>query len=210
MGYQQKYAKLTNGPVNGPFGLVDIAHRGIWLNLRNEQVAHQIKQTFNSKLTLAVIDLSTFVNYTETLMHSETCLSWSLPHTTKLLLSTHSLNYKEFARTHNDYNTVDPLVNTTPKMLLTMDRRLELQDQILLYKKIVEVSMSFYQNIGTINRSAKIEYANEFFERVRLIFLTELTLSNIEKELYTACNDYFSKLPLVCSFMLDMLGRLYE
>lgn len=205
MSYQQKYFELCNGP----YGLVDIAHRGIWINLHDETVAHQIKKTFNSKLTLAVVDLSTFVNYSENLIDSGVCLNWTVPHTKKLLLSTHSLNQPAFNTTHNDYNLVDPLINEPPNMLLSLDKKLELQDQIFLYKKLVDRSISAYHSIE-INKFYNKEQTNSFFKKLDHIVLTELTLARIEEELYELCNEYFTSLPIIASSYLRILNRLYE
>lgn len=201
MNYRQKYFELCNGP----YGLVDIAHRGIWLSLDNEKVAHQIKKTFNSKLTLAVVDLSTFVNYTENLIDSEVCLDWTLPYTTKLLLSTHSLNQNAFNTTHNDYNLVDPLVNQPPNILLSRDQQLELQDQIFLYKQFVQRKTSI-----TVNKFCTQEDIDLFFKKLDMIVMTELTLVDIEQQVYELCCDYLETLPTLASSYLRILGRLYE
>lgn len=196
MSYQQKYFHLYNGP----YGLVDIAHRGIWINLGEEQLVHRIKQVFNSKITSVVVDLSTFVNYSENLIDSEVCLDWTVPYTKKLLLSSHSLNYHDFKKTQSDYNLVDPLINTPPNILLSKDQQLELQDQIFFYIKLSRFDTQFSEDL----------LATKFIKMRDHIFLTEIAISDIEEKLYNLCDQYFSVAPMVASQYISVIGKLYE
>ena len=203
MSYQQKYFKYHTGT----YGLIDVAHRGIWINIHDEQVAHQIKKVFNSKLTLLVVDLSTFVNYSDSLIDSEVCLNWTVPHTENLILSTHSLNYNNFfTKVQSDYNLTDPLINEPPRLLLSKDCMLELQDQIFLYIILAQICNRYLKSKGVDHST----YLENFIKEHDQIFLTELTISDIEKQLSELCNKYMLVVPNFVSKILLALGKLYE
>ena len=129
------YQFQTQFLVQGRFALVDAHFRNIWLNIGNQHHAHTIRNVFRGKLALLVCDLSAFENF-ETVHHeitSYTCLNWHLPLTDNIKLITPTLTNPIFDQLQTCYCSVNAALGIGSSIsLLSQDRQLELQDQLLL------------------------------------------------------------------------------
>ena len=178
----------------GRYGLVDTFYRNIWLNVNNEELAHRIKKTFVSKLRLSVFDLTIFSNYAEQTIDSECCLHWCLPVSISGQLST----VQHFiSPTVNCTQTTYPesqLVEEELEGLYTNQQRLELQNQLLFYKKIIECLPSNSILLSAINK----------------VFLVELDTGRIENQLHQIGINNLSLAPSDAVDLLNIVGKLYD
>jgi len=189
MGYQAQFQFLTKGR----FALVDTHFRNIWLVLDNQEHAHTIRNVFRGKLSLLVCDLEVFENFQDhrDQITSHTCSFWQLPTTSNTILITPSMANPIFGQTQTKYHSLEcpNLVNKTASCLLDQNRQLELQDQLLLYHRILE----------------------EFIDQVNKIFSIEIHISDIVDQLYQLTITQIGTINVLPSCILTTLRKsLYE
>lgn len=202
MDYQAQFQFLTKGR----FALVDAHFRNIWLNIDNQEHAHIIRNVFRGKLSLLVCDLDVFENFQDLQdqLTSHTCTSWQLPATSKTILITPSMANPIFDQTQTEYHSLDcpTLINKTATCLLDQNRQLELQDQLLLYNRILE--------LRDITNSTSVA-AVEFIDQINKIFSVEIHISEIVDQLYQLTKQHLGVVNILPSCILTTLRKsLYE
>lgn len=202
MEYQALFLFLTKGR----FALVDAHFRNIWLTIDNEDHAHIIRNVFRGKLSLLVCDLSVFENFqrVQNEITSHTCTSWQIPATSDTHLITPSMVNPLFDRTQTDYHSFDcnRLINEPTNSLLDQNRQLELQDQLLLYNRILELT--------EITNSTSVE-SLEYIDQINKIFSVEIHISEIVDQLYQLTKQYIGIINILPSCILTTLRKsLYE
>jgi hypothetical protein len=199
INYQFQFQFLTQGR----FALVDAHFRNIWLVLDNQTHAHAIRNMFRGKLALLVCDLSVFENF-ESVAHritSHTCLDWQLPTTDHTHLITPDLSHPIFDQTQTCYHSPDrsSLINEPAKCLLDPVRQLEVQDQLLLYNRILEL------NDMCNNKSV------EFIDQINKIFLVEIHITDIIEQLHQLTKQYIGIISVFPSCIMTTIRKnLYE
>jgi hypothetical protein len=199
INYQFQFQFLTQGR----FALVDAHFRNIWLVLDNQTHAHAIRNMFRGKLALLVCDLSVFENF-ESVGHritSHTCLDWQLPTTDHTHLITPDLSNPIFDQTQTCYHSPDraSLINEPAKCLLDPVRQLEVQDQLLLYNRILEL------NDMCNNKSV------EFIDQINKIFLVEIHITDIIEQLHQLTKQYIGIISVFPSCIMTTIRKnLYE
>lgn len=199
MNYQCQFQFLTQGK----FALVDSHFRNIWLVLDNQEHAHVLRNVFRGKLALLVCDLSVFENF-ENVRHritSHTCMDWQLPPTNNIELITPSISNPIFDQTQTCYHSPDcaNLLNESANSLLDQARRMELQDQLLLYTRILELI--------DISNAKSVE----FIDQINKIFLVEIHITDIIEQLYHLSKQYIGVVSILPSCILTTLKKnLYE
>jgi hypothetical protein len=198
----------------GRYALVDVFYRNIWLNISDESIAHEIRTTFLSKVGMIVYDLHFFKNWTEQTIDSECCLDWKLSVTTDESVTALSLSNLNLYRTQTCYET-DLIINEPAKSLLTRDRQLDLQSQMMLFKKILEVikihkisvsKKEWWTPVVDINFEMHRE---EIYNEIKNIFSTEIDTDVIEERLFQLASNIFDKNFRVANTLLLLLNRLY-
>jgi hypothetical protein len=199
------YEFQTRFLTQGRFALVDAHFRNIWLNISNQHHALAIRNVFRGKLSLLVCDLSVFENF-ESVQHeitSYTCLNWQLPLTDNIGLITTSLKNPIFDQVQTSYCSVNAALGIgSATSLLTQKRQLELQDQLLLYNRILELI-----------DIAKLTCANsvEFIDQINKIFSIEIHYVDIVEQLYQLSKPYIGIVSVLPSCILTTLKKnLYE
>jgi hypothetical protein len=200
--YQFQFRFLTQGK----FALVDSHFRNIWLVLDNQEHAHAIRDVFRGKLSLLVCDLSVFENFESVgyKITSHTCLDWQLPTTDQTFLITPSMSNPVFDQTQTCYHSPDraSLLNEPAKCLLDPVRQLELQDQLLLYNRILELRNEVK---ATSAESVK------FIDQINKIFLVEIKIGNIIEQLYQLSKQYIGIINFFPSCIITTIRKnLYE
>lgn len=199
MNYQFQFQFLTQGK----FALVDSHFRNIWLVLDNQEHAHALRRAFRGKLSLLVYDLSVFENF-ENVSHritSHTCMDWQLPPTSNTDLITPSMSNPMFNQTQTEYHSLDraSLLNESANSLLNQNRQMELQDQLLLYNRILELI--------DISNAKSVE----FIDQINKIFLVEIHITEIIEQLSHLSKQYIGIVSILPSCILTTLRKnLYE
>ena len=175
------YARRYQHLYTGPYGLVDAYQRTIWLNLDSEEYALDIKKTFESKVSLLVVDLRKFSNFDSAIINSRTCMSWQSP-----------IDVSDIPVIDFDFKTsleiLDPnlLVHCASTFLTSDDRISELQDQILLFLHILTLySLVKHHDMSSLNK--------QYIDEIKKIFLVEIHLSEIENKLCAVSRNYLGK-----------------
>ena len=164
----------------GRYALVDKTNRNIWLNIYNRDLALEVCAVFVSKITLMVVDLSTYANY-ETdppSIDSDTCLDWQIPpaqHIQQISLSIYDHPNSQVYENH----TEQPLINQVSRSLLTRSRQLELQDQLITY---VELREQDFWNRPDQDTALALQHTQQ-------IFMTHIHLSDIESHMINWCQQ---------------------
>jgi hypothetical protein len=208
--HMSKYYHYTTGR----YALVDVYYRNIWINLHDEVIAHEIKSVFLPKTITVVYDLSTFHGWHDSLVDSECCLDWKLSPADKISASSASLNSLYLHSTQKLNNDIH-LINEKTTDLLTNDRRLELQMQMLMYKRILEITKlhipipynpdSWFNNDLVDPNILRHEHYAEIYN----IFSAEIHAEEIEKKLYQFANTAAEKNIRTGSAILKIIGKLY-
>ena len=202
MDYQFQFQFLTQGR----FALVDSHFRNIWLVLDNQAHAHAIRNVFGGKLSLLVCDLSVFENF-ESIGHkitSRTCLDWQLPTTANTHLITPSTLNPIFDQTQTCYHSpgCSRLINEPANCLLDQPRQLELQDQLLLYNRILE--------LADVTKATS-EDSVKFIDQINKIFSVEIKISDIIEQLYQLSKQYIGIINTFPSCIMTCIRKnLYE
>jgi hypothetical protein len=178
------------------YALVGQEDQHIWLVTDNLNAAQFIVQTFASKITLVIFDLTTFENYTPTLVDNTVCFNWQVP--VNVLNTTSVLDTPD--------NRLNSIVYTGVKLelkniiehdilLLPANRCQELQQQIMC--------------IHNICRNFKTEDC-KIFDKVKEIVAVNLELAQIELELYNLANELMLEASDISMTILNTLDRMYE
>jgi uncharacterized membrane protein len=193
--------------LQGPFAVVDAHSRNIWINITNESHAHAIRKTFCGKLNTLICDLSKFENFKqlENTINSYTCLDWRIPPTDDFSLIAPSVVSDRLANTITQYHSskLCKLYNDPVKSFLSEERRNELQDQILLYNRILEL----------LEMATDYDHAvfAEFRAQIDKIFQTEINLKLIIDRLHQLTLLHIGVINIVPSCILTTIRKnLYE
>jgi hypothetical protein len=187
---------------NGRYALVDLYHRNVWINTYSEKIAHEVKQTFWSKASTVVFDLTCFKNYTEHLIDSEVALMWRISCADLLSpLTSISLANRELEKTQVSYTT-ELLINEPSSSLLEKHRQHDLQQQMLFY--VFLLKKINWEN--TIISDGDIE----LFRSIRQIFQTELELECITKKIIKVSGVSISGPRCLATQILSVLNAQYE
>ena len=202
MDYQFQFQFLTQGR----FALVDSHFRNIWLVLDNQAHAHAIRTVFRGKLSSLVCDLSVFENF-ESVGHmitSHTCLDWQLPTTDHTDLITPSIIDPMFDQTQTCYHSPGraSLINEPANCLLDHTRQLELQDQLLLYNRILELI--------DVTNATSVDSV-KFIDQINKIFSVEIKISDIIEQLHQLTKQYIGIINMFPSCIITCIQKnLYE
>jgi hypothetical protein len=175
--YQYQYQHLYTGP----YGLVDNYQRTIWVNTDSEKYARIIEKTFESKLSLSVVDLRKFNNFDSASINSRNCMSWQLP------IDAHDIPdvTPEFTQLSTIVDSTK-LVNCKSTFLTLDDRISELQDQILLFLHIL-----FQQEL--VRNSNNNDATEKYLDEIKKIFLSEIHITDIENQTCALSRSYLGK-----------------
>ncbi len=172
--------------------LVDAFYKNIWLTTTNEKVAHCIRKAFYSKLNLVVYNLHSFENYQPNLVDNEVCLDWQITPSKNIDLIQQCQHYEILNQTQQAEQD-QLLVNIAPTRLLSDEKIINLQQQLMMYHCI-------FDNITNIHTDLETHINN--------IFSYNLDLEDIETHL--------SQLPMELLYsselgqkLLTMTNRLY-
>jgi len=172
--------------------LVDAFYKNIWLTTTNEKVAHCIRKAFYSKLNLVVYNLHSFKNYQPNLVDNDVCLNWQITPSKNIELIQQCQHYEILNQTQQaEENQL--LVNIRPNRLLSDEKIINLQQQLMMYHCIVD-------NITDIDPDLET--------RINNTFACNLDLEDIETSL--------AQLPIELLYsselgrkLLTMTNRLY-
>ena len=156
------YSRRHQHLYTGPYGLVDNYQRTIWLNMDSEEHAGVIKKTFESKLSLRVVDLRKFNNFDSANINSRTCMCWQLPIDVNTIPDV-DIDFKKSLLGPGS----DDLVNCSSTFLASTERVTELQDQMLLLLHV----LSLYNKIKNDNTLLVTE---QYISEIKKIFLVEI------------------------------------
>ena len=175
--YSQRHQHLYTGP----YGLVDNYQRTIWLNMDSEEHAGVIKKTFESKLSLRVVDLRKFNNFDSANINSRTCMGWQLPIDVNTIPDV-DIDFKKSLLGLGS----DDLVNGSSTFLASAERVNELQDQMLLLLHL----LSLHNKIKNDNTLLVTE---QYISEIKKIFLVEIHILEIEKKLCALSRSFLGK-----------------
>ena len=170
------------------YGLVGVHDRRIWLTLDDLSAAHELRTVFSPKISLAVFDLTNFQNYSENLVDNTVCLSWSVP---VLEYQIHNIIKRivnpSFSNTFISSGETK-LVNAVPFFnFLSELTQQELQKQMMFFYYLTSMLVKH------IDRTARdlpdTDLDIKFDQKIKTIFATELTLTDIESGLIYAANQ---------------------
>lgn len=187
----------------GRYGLVDLYYRHIWLNHWNEAIVHQVSRAFWTKATTVVFDLSWFDNYSDQDIDTDVCLNWKIPVCTDLesLILKLSLKNTVLFNTQTQYES-KTLLNEPTACNLTPQQQLNLQQQMLLMVSVLESTHLCCDEYSTPQREVLLTDIGN-------IFLTEISLDEIHKQLYNLASARIELPNDACANILKLLGRLY-
>jgi hypothetical protein len=135
---------------------------------------------------------------------SRTCTAWQLPATSNTMLITPSIANPIFGQTQTKYQSLDcpNLINKTAACLLDQNRQLELQDQLLLYNRILELV-----DIANLTCTDSAE----FIDQINKVFSIEIHISDIVDQLYQLTKSKIGIIHVLPSCILTTLRKsLYE
>jgi hypothetical protein len=190
---QNRHYFFYGSPAN--YALVSQEDQNIWLVTYNLSAAQFISQAFKSKITLVIFDLTTFENYTTSLIDNSVCFNWQVPN--NVLKNTSVLDTSDSKINSTVYTGVNLQLTNIVKndTLLLLTRCQELQQQLMCIHHIC-------RSFNTTNIALA--------DRVKEIVATNLNLSQIETELYNLANETILEYPKESFDMLNILDRLYE
>jgi hypothetical protein len=198
----------------GRYALVDVYYRNVWLNLSDEMIAHEIRTTFLSKAGMIVYDLTYFKNWNETVVDSECCLDWKIPLTTDENVTALTFSNRSMFETQKQHIS-DLLINEPAVSLLIRERQIELQHQMMLYKKLLEET-KLLKDLPLQDSWWRAEYHSdpntlrkELLTNLHSIFATEIHITEIEKKLYQYSNSISDKDFSVSSIILKNINQIY-
>jgi hypothetical protein len=185
----------------GRYGIVDLYYRHIWINHWNEDIIHEVRRAFWSKVTTIVFDLSWFNNYSDQTVDSDVSLNWKIPICSDLRSSMLKMSLRNpvLFSTQTQYES-KLLLNESTCCNLTTQQQKELQNQMLLLISVLEC-------IRFID--PKSNCSEEMISDIRNIFLSEITTDAIRKRLYELASDRIESPTDHFSKILKLLGKLY-
>lgn len=178
---------------SGQYALVDPYYRHVWLNIRNEAIAHCIREIFWSKIPLIVFDLSQFDNYIETLIDNSVSLDWKIGPDYAYSVATASLLNPTLSKTQISYSSTK-LINEPNHSPLPVELQKNLQYQLMLCQFMMEPIINLKDS--DIKKSLSI------------IFQKELSTDNIIEAIYQLAIK-FDNLSW-SRWALEFLDRKYE
>ena len=204
---------------NGRFGVVDIFHKNIWMNIYDETIAHAIRETFSSKAGLIIYDLDIFENYVDSppTVDTDCCLDWKIGIEHDETIANISLCHSNATKTQVK-NTSTVLINSKTATLLSPERQAELQNQMILYARILELTQLHVSSDAdtikdnSINLTFDLEQEKkklEIYQSLNKIFATEIQIDIIENSLEDFCDQIATTHPLLASKILNIIGGLY-
>ena len=193
------------------YALVGAHDRRIWLVVVNEDTAHEIRLAFASKISLIVVDLRTFKNYSDGLIDNKVCLSWSIPVDEYIKLGIiKNIVTPVFTTTYKSSGE-GMLVNSVPFFnFLSESNQKELQHQMMFFHYLL--NMLFY----VLSKYEKTLFDIEVDQKIKLAFATELTIPNIKFKLVSTANEVIGYSDLTphsrsrAFCVLRLLDKLYE
>ena len=177
------------------YALVGLEDQHVWLVTDNLAYAQFISQAFRSKITLGIFDLTTFENYTPSLIDNTVCFDWQVP--VNVLSNTSVLDKPDSKIdfvVHTGSNTQLKNIVEHDILLLSADRCCELQQQLMC---IHTVCRSFDPTNLIIS------------DQIKQIVAVNLELPEIELALYDLANTLTMHHPYVCYDILAIINRLY-
>jgi hypothetical protein len=192
------------------YALVGAHDRRIWLVVSDEDVAHEIRTAFASKISLIVFDLRTFTNYTTKLIDNSICLSWSVSIDDYITLGIiKNITTPVFTDTYKSSGTC--VLNSVSHFnFLSETSQQELQYQMMFYYYLLD--RVFDQSCDHTSTLIDIDVE----QKIKLAFSTELTTSEIELKLSSTANEIIASTDLTpysrarAFGVLTLLGKLYE
>jgi len=178
------------------YALVGREDQHLWLVTDNLNAAQFIVQAFKSKISLVIFDLTTFENYTPTLVDNTVCFNWQVP--VNILNNTSVLNTSDDKINSSVYTGEKLQLQNIVEhdiLLLSAERCQDLQQQLMCL-----------HNICKDFTDADLAIAN----RVNEIVAVNLELNQIEQELYNLANLTMLENPASSINILNTLGRIYE
>jgi hypothetical protein len=188
---------------SGQYALIDLYYKNVWINVNDENIAHEIRQVFWPKAVTVVFDLSCFSNYTETLVDSDVALNWSIEACTDLLSPLTAISFVNpvLTQTQKTY-TSKMLINHAGNTLLSKARQKDLQNQMLFY-------VWFLKQIKW-NNTEYNDTDKKLFVSVRQIVQTEIHLESIKKELIKLAGVSITGSQCLATTILRCLDSLYD
>ena len=190
---------------NGKYAIVDSFYQHIWMLVDDEKIAHYIRKTFQGKVQTWIFDLTTFENYTPTLIDSNNSLGWkiSIPdYDTPYAFANLMDNKFDVTQTKKLANVLE---STTNKCPLSLERQKDLQDQMILYSVLLKKLIG---NYGPIRQVTDID--SQFLIDFNKIFQTEIDTNIIKENVYQLAINSFNTNCLSVFIILSFLGRRYE
>lgn len=198
---------ISNNPSKPKYGLMDSFYRYLWVIVSDEQNAHYIKKTFWAKTQMAVFDLTQFTNYSTENISNFNSFNYSLDYTSyESALIYPTTTNKAFDITHNTYSSNNLIVQFTSKSPMPDDIRNDLKNQMIFYLECIERIQS---KCGRFSENLNKDF-DDFFNDFTKIFQVELTLADIQEQVYQFAisnlrTNFFP--PFV---LLNVLKRQYE
>ncbi len=188
---------------SGQYALIDLYYKNVWINVNDENIAHEIRQVFWPKAVTVVFDLTCFSNYTKTLIDSDVALNWSVETCTDLLSPLTAISFVNpvLTQTQKTY-TSKMLINHADNTLLSKTRQKDLQNQMLFYAW-------FLRQIGW-NNTEYNDADKKLFLSVRQIVQTEIHLESIKKELIKLAGTSITGPICMATKILRCLNSLYD
>ena len=124
---------------NGPHGLVDVLTGKIWVMYHDVDILTMAQKTFFGKLTTVLYQIDNFKNYDSNLIDNYVCQNWVVPVRN---LNHFYLGDKGSLREKLKSDDDRFLVNKITTSKLTIEQMCELQDQLMLYIRILQIDAS--------------------------------------------------------------------
>ena len=176
---------------NGPHGLVDVLTGKIWVMYHDVDILTMAQKTFFGKLTTVLYQIDNFKNYDSNLIDNYVCQNWVVPVRN---LNHFYLGDKGSLREKLKSDDDRFLVNKITTSKLTIEQMCELQDQLMLYIRILQIDAS-----------------DDIIDDMSNIFSVELDINIIEKKLKELYIDNFAKSGKERhGCILSLLGCFYE
>lgn len=190
-----KYRKYYTGR----YGLVDKTNCNIWLNIDDEQLAHDISRVFVSKIGLLVFDLTIFENFVlePPTVDSDVCLDWYVAPALNIDNTCLSIYDHPNVETINQYHTTS-LLNRGRKSLLTLQQQLDLQEQMMFYAQLRQARF--------LNSTS--QQVSPTLKKIDSTFQTEINTELIEKNLIVWAREN-SKDNVLNLHLLNFFNQLY-
>ena len=176
---------------SGPHGLVDVLTGKIWVMYHDVDILTMAQKTFFGKLTTVLCQIDNFKNYDSNLIDNHVCQNWVVPVRN---LNNFYLGNNGSLREKPESDDDRFLVNKITTSKLTIEQMYELQDQLMLYIRILQIDAS-----------------DDIIDDMSNIFSVEFDINVIEKKLKELYIDNFLKSGKEShGRILSLLGCFYE